>query len=111
MLPSTFQRLTLATFTLACAGIVHGADAPADLIIFNGKVLTLNSASARASAVAVKDGKIARVRLVPEDTHVANYAFDVTPARLVSGLITERGVIVPTRDAIARAFPERVSAS
>ena len=58
-----------------------------------------------------EDGKIARVRLVPEDTHVANYVFDVTPARLVSGLITERGVIPPTREAIARAFPERVTAS
>jgi methylthioribose-1-phosphate isomerase len=60
---------------------------------------------------ATEDGKIGRVRLVPEDTHVANYAFDVTPARLVSGLITERGVIAPTRDAIARAFPERVASS
>jgi len=60
---------------------------------------------------ATEQGEIARVRLVPEDTHVANYAFDVTPARLVSRLITERGVIPATRDAIARAFPERVVAS
>jgi methylthioribose-1-phosphate isomerase len=59
---------------------------------------------------AAEDGKIARVRLVPGDTHVANYAFDVTPARLVSGLITERGVVAPTREAIARAFPGHVSA-
>ena len=49
------------------------------------------------------------MRLVPKDTHVSNYAFDVTPSRLVSGLITERGVIAPTREAIARAFPERVT--
>jgi methylthioribose-1-phosphate isomerase len=55
------------------------------------------------------DGRVARVRLVPEGTPVANYAFDVTPARLVTGLITERGVIAATRDAIARAFPERVA--
>jgi methylthioribose-1-phosphate isomerase len=54
------------------------------------------------------DGRVARVRLVPESTPVANYAFDVTPARLVTGLITERGVIAATRDSIARAFPERV---
>jgi methylthioribose-1-phosphate isomerase len=47
------------------------------------------------------------VRLIPEGTPVANYAFDVTPARLITALITERGVIPATRDAIARAFPER----
>jgi methylthioribose-1-phosphate isomerase len=38
---------------------------------------------------------------------VANYAFDVTPARLVTGLITERGVLRPERAALASAFPER----
>jgi methylthioribose-1-phosphate isomerase len=53
------------------------------------------------------DGRVARVRLIPEGTPVANYAFDVTPARLITALITERGVIPATRDAIARAFPER----
>jgi methylthioribose-1-phosphate isomerase len=60
---------------------------------------------------ATEQGDIERVRLVPENTYVANYGFDVTPARLVSGLITERGVIPATRDAIARAFPERVAAN
>ena len=37
-------------------------------------------------------------------------AFDVTPARLVTGLITERGVIAANREALAKAFPERVVA-
>ncbi len=59
---------------------------------------------------ASDDGRVTRVRLVPETSDVANYAFDVTPARLVSGLVTERGVIAATRDAIARAFPECVVA-
>ena len=36
------------------------------------------------------DGRIETVRIVPDGSPVANYAFDVTPARLVSGLITER---------------------
>jgi len=45
--------------------------------------------------------------VVPEGSPVANYAFDVTPARLVSGLITERGVLRPERAALARAFPDR----
>lgn len=53
------------------------------------------------------DGRIETVRVVPDGSPVANYAFDVTPARLVTGLITERGVLKADRDALARAFPER----
>jgi len=53
------------------------------------------------------DGRIERVRIVAEGSPVSNYAFDVTPARLVTGLITERGVLAPTRAALAGAFPER----
>jgi methylthioribose-1-phosphate isomerase len=56
------------------------------------------------------DGRIETVRIVPEGSAVANYAFDVTPARLVSGLITERGVLAATREALAKAFPERAAA-
>ena len=52
-------------------------------------------------------GHIETVRIVPDGSPVANYSFDVTPARLVSGLITERGVIAASRSALARAFPER----
>jgi len=51
-------------------------------------------------------GQIESVRIVPEGSDVANYAFDVTPARLVSGLITERGVVAASRDDLARAFPD-----
>lgn len=54
------------------------------------------------------DGRIETVRVVPEGSAVANYAFDVTPARLVTGLITERGVLPPERAALAGAFPDRV---
>jgi methylthioribose-1-phosphate isomerase len=53
------------------------------------------------------DGRIETVRVVPDGSPVANYAFDVTPARLVTGLITERGVLAADRDALSRAFPER----
>src|ERR1700682_2112332 len=55
------------------------------------------------------DGRIETVRVVPDGSAVANYGFDVTPARLVTGLITERGVIAPNRAALARAFPERAT--
>lgn len=56
------------------------------------------------------DGRIETVRIVPAGTKVANYGFDVTPARLVTGLITERGVIAPTQAALAAAFPDRLAA-
>jgi methylthioribose-1-phosphate isomerase len=53
------------------------------------------------------DGRIETVRLVPDGSPVANYAFDVTPARLVTGLITERGLLRADRAALASAFPDR----
>ncbi len=53
------------------------------------------------------DGRIETVQVVPDGSPVANYAFDVTPARLVTGLITERGVLKPDRAALKAAFPER----
>ena len=53
------------------------------------------------------DGSTARVRLVPEGSRAANYAFDVTPARLVTGLITERGVCAASRAGLLSLFPER----
>jgi methylthioribose-1-phosphate isomerase len=57
------------------------------------------------------DGRIETVRIVPDGSPVANYGFDVTPARLVTGLITERGVLKPDRAALAAAFPERIAAA
>ena len=53
------------------------------------------------------DGKaVQNVRLIPEKSQVANYGFDVTPARLVSGLITERGVCEANKQSILNLFPE-----
>ncbi len=57
------------------------------------------------------DGRIETVRIVPDGSPVANYGFDVTPARLVTGLITERGVLKADRAALAAAFPERTAAA
>jgi methylthioribose-1-phosphate isomerase len=54
-----------------------------------------------------KDGRIETVQIIPDGSAVANYGFDVTPARLVTGLITERGVIGANRAALAETFPER----
>ena len=52
-------------------------------------------------------GQTASVTIAPAGTHAVNYAFDVTPARLVTGLITERGVAGAERAALAALFPER----
>jgi methylthioribose-1-phosphate isomerase len=57
------------------------------------------------------DGRIETVRIVPDGSPVANYGFDVTPARLVMGLITERGVLKANRAALSAAFPERTAAA
>lgn len=46
------------------------------------------------------------VGLVPHNSKVANYGFDVTPARLVTGLITERGICKANKKSINQLFPE-----
>jgi methylthioribose-1-phosphate isomerase len=51
-------------------------------------------------------GHIEPVLICPETTPAANYGFDVTPARLVSGLITERGICAASEEGILSLFPE-----
>jgi methylthioribose-1-phosphate isomerase len=53
-----------------------------------------------------EDGRRVAVRLTPEGSPAANYAFDVTPARLVTALITERGVCPASRPGLSSLFPE-----
>ena len=52
-------------------------------------------------------GQVETVEIVAAGSPVANFAFDVTPARLVTGLITERGIAEANEDSIAALFPER----
>jgi methylthioribose-1-phosphate isomerase len=52
-------------------------------------------------------GEVARVRITPESSPVANYAFDVTPSRLVTALITERGVCAASSEGLRGLFPEK----
>lgn len=56
-----------------------------------------------------KDGEEVEVKLVSGDSPVANYAFDVTPARLVTSLITERGVCAASEEGVRGLFPEKCS--
>ncbi len=53
------------------------------------------------------DGQVVRVQVTPDGSPAANPAFDVTPARLVSGLITERGRCAADGEGLAALFPER----
>ena len=51
-----------------------------------------------------RDGRIEMVRLAPEGARAANYGFDVTPARLVTALVTERGVLPANRQSLRALY-------
>jgi methylthioribose-1-phosphate isomerase len=51
-----------------------------------------------------KEGKIQEVQVVPTESSALNYGFDVTPARLIRAIITERGDCEPSREAIEEVF-------
>lgn len=53
-----------------------------------------------------KNGNIETIQLTAPGTRALNYSFDITPARLVTGLITERGVVTAEKEAIHNLFPE-----
>ncbi len=57
----------------------------------------------------VVDGRVVRARVVSPNSPVANPAFDVTPARLVTGLITERGVVPATEQGLRSLFPDKAA--
>src|SRR5262249_129796 len=83
-----------------------------DFSIADGRDVPIEEAGPEEGATisgGTVDGRIETVRVVPDGSPVANYGFDVTPARLVTGLITERGVLAPS--ALAAAFPERAAAA
>ena len=63
------------------------------------EVLSVSGSDARATATVV--------RLAPPGTRAVNYGFDITPARLVAGLVTERGIASATQAGIRAMFPER----
>jgi methylthioribose-1-phosphate isomerase len=53
------------------------------------------------------NGEIVKVQISAPGSRAANYGFDVTPARLVTGLITERGICAASREGLLELFPER----
>ena len=54
-----------------------------------------------------EDGSVITVQVTPEGSSAANAAFDVTPARLITGLITERGVANASPEGLASLYPEQ----
>ncbi len=52
-----------------------------------------------------RSGEVVEVTITPDGSHALNYGFDVTPARLITGLITERGVASASREGLKSLFP------
>jgi methylthioribose-1-phosphate isomerase len=55
------------------------------------------------------DNKIKTISIMPRDFSALNYAFDITPARFVTGLITEKGIVEASTKEICKIFPEYVN--
>jgi methylthioribose-1-phosphate isomerase len=53
------------------------------------------------------EGELKKVLLTPANSNALNYGFDVTPSRLITGIITERGICLPQRESILNLFPEK----
>jgi methylthioribose-1-phosphate isomerase len=59
------------------------------------------------TARGLHGGEIVSVQITPANSNAANYAFDVTPARLVTSLITERGICAASREGVLGLYPEK----
>ncbi len=82
-----------------------------DWSLKNGKDIEIEIRSAEEITTITgltKNGTMVSVRLAPENVAAANYGFDVTPARLVSGLITERGIAAAQESAIRKMFEDKL---
>ena len=82
------------------------ADGLADIPIETRAADEVLSIRGRASG-----GEVQAIAIAPPGTDALNPAFDVTPARLVTGLVTERGRCAASRDGLETLFPERSPAS
>lgn len=54
------------------------------------------------------DGTIASVEIAPTECVIANYAFDVTPAHLITGFVTERGLCAASHEGLRQLFPDMI---
>jgi methylthioribose-1-phosphate isomerase len=65
-----------------------------------------DAAEVRYMTGQTAEGRIETVRICPENTTARNWGFDVTPARYITGLITERGIAEASEPGIQRLYPE-----
>jgi methylthioribose-1-phosphate isomerase len=56
-----------------------------------------------------RDGSLTEVQICPDSTTARNWGFDVTPARYITGLITEKGICRATEQDITALYPERAN--
>ena len=96
---------------LACAdnGVPFYVAAPGSTFDFacqSGELIPIEERE--GDEVRKVSGQTGMTQLLPNDVQVCNFGFDVTPAYLVTGIATERGVIKPSTEALAAVFPERV---
>ncbi len=81
-----------------------------DWMLASGKDIPIEErdpAEVTAIQGRTKDGAITTVSLTPETSNAANYGFDVTPARLVTALVTERGSCPASEEGLLSLYPER----
>jgi methylthioribose-1-phosphate isomerase len=83
-----------------------------DWTMTDGRAIEIEERSA-AEVTSIRgrseSGSTATVALTPPETAAANPGFDLTPARLVTGIVTERGVAPATAEGLAALFPERAA--
>lgn len=91
---------------LPASTIDWSLDRGADIEIEERSAAEVTDVTGRTAA-----GDIATVRIVPQGSAALNLAFDVTPARLVTGIITERGVCRAGREGLLGLYPERSRAA
>jgi methylthioribose-1-phosphate isomerase len=105
----------IGTYLKALAATAHGVPfyacvpgATIDLLLHDGLAIPIEERSAD-EVLRVRGrtdrGELTEVAIAPAGTRAANPAFDVTPAALVTGLITERGVCAASVEGIAALFP------
>ena len=70
---------------------------------------TRNEGEVRTMDGLLADGSIGEVLVCPKSTPAVNYGFDVTPARLITGLITERGSCAASEAGLLELYPEMQS--
>ncbi len=111
------QGAALTAFELAAHGVPHTviADNLGGHLMQQGRVDMVIVGSDRITATTelthitgrTSSGSLETVRVVPEGSPALNLAFDVTPARLVTGLITESGLCSASRAGLQSLYPNR----